>query len=140
MKMAKQTPTLVKSFAADTAIANANVCVVASGTNAGNVALPGGALATKFVGITQEAVQTGSSTNEIAIQVSGIAQIQTDGSASINSGDYVAIANSTGQVKTVVPASGTNVRQLIGIAMSSATNAAGLLVDVLIQPMVYVGA
>src|SRR5204863_115017 len=83
-----------------------------SGTNAGNVALPGGALATKFVGITQEAVQTGSSTNEIAVQVSGIAQIQTDGSASINSGDYVAIANSTGQVKTVVPATGTNVRQL----------------------------
>jgi hypothetical protein len=129
--MAKQTPTLVKSFAADTAIANANVCVVASGTNAGNVALPGGALATKFVG---------SSTNEISVQVSGIAQIQTDGSASINSGDYVAIANSTGQVKTVVPATGTNVRQLVGIAMSSATNTAGLLVDVLIQPMVYVGA
>src|ERR1043165_839706 len=81
--MAKQTPVLIKSFAADTAIANANVCVVASGTNAGNVALPGGALATKFIGITQEAVASGSSSNEIAVQVAGIAQIQTDGSATV---------------------------------------------------------
>ena len=138
--MAKQTPILIKSFAADTAIANVNVCVVASGSNAGNVALPAGALATKFVGITQEAVQSGSLTNEIAVQVAGIAQIQTDGSANITSGDYLAIANATGQVKTVVPASGAVVRQLVGIAISSAANTAGLLVDVLLQPMVYVGA
>jgi len=34
---------LLKSFAADTAIANANVCVVMSGTNTGNVALPAAA-------------------------------------------------------------------------------------------------
>ena len=138
--MAKQTPILVKSFAADTAISNVNVCVVASGTNAGNVALPGGALATKFVGITQEPVQSGSLTNEIAVQVAGIAQIQTDGSANITAGDYLAIANTTGQVKTVTPASGAVVRQLVGIALSSAANTAGLLVDVLMQPMVYVGA
>src|SRR5438105_2514336 len=92
--MAKQTPVLVKSFAADTAINSANVCVVASGTNAGNVALPGGALATKFVGVTFEPVQTNSLTNEIAVQVAGIAQIQTDGSANITARDFVAIANS----------------------------------------------
>src|SRR5438874_12101053 len=89
--MAKQTPLLVKSFAADTAIANANVCVVASGSNAGNVALPGGALATKFIGVTFEPVSSNSSTNELAVQVAGIAQIQTDGSASSTAGDYVAI-------------------------------------------------
>lgn len=138
--MARQTPLLVKSFAADTAIANANVCVVASGSNAGNVALPGGALATKFIGVTQEPVASGSSTNELAVQVAGIAQIQTDGSATITSGDYVAIANSSGQIKSVAPATGTNVRELVGIALSSAANTAGLLVDVLLQPMVYVGA
>ena len=138
--MAKQTPILVKSFAADTAIANTNVCVVASGSNAGNVALPGGALATKFVGVTFESVPSGSSTNELAVQVAGIAQIQSDGSAVITSGDYLAIANSSGQVKTVAPATGTNVRELVGIALSSATNTAGLLVDVLIQPNVYIGA
>ena len=138
--MARQTPILVKSFAADTAISNANVCVVASGTNAGNVALPGGALATKFVGVTSEPVASGSSTNELGVIVAGIAQIQTDGSASITAGDYVAIANSSGQIKTVAPATGTNVRELVGIALSSAANTAGLLVDVLIQPMVYIGA
>jgi len=138
--MARQTPILVKSFAADTAIANANVCVVASGTNAGNVALPGGALATKFVGVTSEPVASGSSTNELGVIVAGIAQIQTDGSASITAGDYLAIANTSGQIKTVAPASGTNLRELVGIALSSAANTAGLLVDVLIQPMVYVGA
>ena len=138
--MAKQTPILVKSFAADTAISTVNVCVVASGANAGNVALPAGALATKFVGVTQEPVQSGSLTNEIAVQVAGIAQIQTDGSANITAGDYLAIANASGQVKTVAPASGAVVRQLVGIAISSAANTAGLLVDVLMQPMVYVGA
>ena len=138
--MARQTPILVKSFAADTAIANVNVCVVASGTNAGNVALPGASLATKFVGVTAESVASGSTTNELGVIVAGIAQIQTDGSAAINAGDYVAIGNTSGQIRTVSPATGTNVRELVGIALSGAANTAGLLVDVLIQPMVYIGA
>ncbi|HZP80718.1 MAG TPA: capsid cement protein [Chthonomonadaceae bacterium] len=138
--MAKQTPLLLKSFAADSGVNSANVCLVMSGTNAGNVALPGGALATKFVGVAMEGIPSGSGTNEIAVQVAGIAQIQSDGSAAINAGDYVAIANSSGQIKTVAPATGTNVRELVGIALSSASNTAGLLVDVLLQPMVYVGA
>lgn len=138
--MAKQTPLLVKSFAADTAIATQEVCVVMSGTNAGNVALPGAALATKFVGVVQEPVASGSATKAVAVQVAGIARIQTDGSAAISAGDYVAIANTSGQIKTVTPASGTNLRQIVGIALSGATNTAGLLVDVLLQPMVYMGA
>jgi hypothetical protein len=138
--MAKQTPVLLKSFAADTAIANMNVCVVMSGANAGNVALPAGALATKFAGVTFEPVQSGSVTNEISVQVSGIAQIQTDGSAVIAAGDFLAIANASGQIKTVVPATGTNLREIVGIALTGATNTAGLLVDVLLQPNIYIGA
>ncbi len=138
--MAKQTPLFVKTFQADTAIANANVVVVASGTNAGNVALPAAANATKIVGVTLEAVPSGSATNSLPIQTDGIAQIQTDGAASIAAGDYLAVANSSGQIKTVVPATGTVVRQLVGIALSSAANTAGLLVDVLLQPNVYIGA
>jgi hypothetical protein len=138
--MAKQTPVLIKSFAADSAIANANVCVVMSGANAGNVVLPGAPLATKFAGVTLEPVQPGSLTNEIAVQVAGIAQIQTDGSATIAAGDYVAIANSTGQIKTVSPATGTILREIVGIALSAAANTAGLLVDVLLQPNIYIGA
>ena len=138
--MAKQTLTLVKSFAADSGVSAANVCVVMSGANAGNVALPGGALATKFVGVALEGIPANSALNEIAVQLHGIAQIVTDGSAVITAGDYVAIANVSGQIKTVVPATGTTARQLIGVALSSATATAGLLVDVLLQPMTYIGA
>lgn len=138
--MAKQTPVLIKSFAADSGVTNANVCVVMSGANAGNVALPGGALATKFAGVALESIPTNSVTSEIAVLVAGIAQIQSDGSGTITAGDYLAIGNTSGQVKTVVPASGTNVRELVGIALSGAANTAGLLVDVLLQPMVYIGA
>ena len=138
--MARQTPILMKTFTADTALANANVCVVASGTNAGNVSLPGGALATKFIGVAQETVPASSSSNAVTVEVAGIAQIQTDGSAAVTAGDYVAIANASGQIKSVTPASGTNVREIVGIALGSAANTAGLLVDVLLQPMVYIGA
>jgi hypothetical protein len=138
--MAKQTSLLEKTFVADQVLSSAGVCVVMSGTNEGNVTLPSGALATKFVGVVQEATQSGSRSKAIAVQVAGVAQIQSDGSAAIQAGDYVAIANNSGQVKSVAPASGTNVRQIVGIALNAATNAAGLLVDVLLQPMVYIGA
>lgn len=138
--MAKQTPLLIKSFAADSGVNAANLCVVMSGTNAGNVALPTAALAVKFAGVSLEPIPANSVSNEIAVQVAGIAQIQTDGSANIAAGDYVAIANAAGQIKTVTPASGTNVRELVGIALTGASNTAGLLVDVLLQPQIYVGA
>ena len=138
--MAKQTFSLVKSFAADSGVSGANLCVVMSGANAGNVALPGAALATKFVGVSMEGIPASSALNEIAVQVGGIAQMVTDGSAAIAAGDYVAIAGTSGQIKTVVPANGTNARQIVGIALSGATATAGLLVDVLIQPTVYIGA
>lgn len=137
--MAKQTPGLLKSFAADSAIASANVCVVMSAANPGNITLPA-ALAAKFVGIAAEPTPGGSVTNQIAVQLSGIAQVQSDGSAAISAGDYLVIGNASGQVKSVTPTSGTSVREIIGIAISSAGANAGALVDVLIQPMVYLGA
>ena len=138
--MSRQTPILVKTFGADSGVANARVCVVMSGTNAGNVAMPAAALATKFIGVTSEDVSASSSARQVSVQLAGIAQVQTDGSAAIAPGDYVAIANASGQVKTVAPATGTNVRELVGIALTGATNTAGLLVDVLIQPVIYIGA
>ena len=138
--MARQTPLLCKTFAADTAIEDAGVCVVMSGSKPGNVALPGGALATKLVGVTDEPASSGAAGYAVGVQVAGIAQIQTDGSAEIAPGDYVAIANTSGQIKAVTPASGTTLRQVVGIALSAATNTAGLLVDVLLQPSIYVGA
>ena len=138
--MAKQTPLLVKTFGADSGITTANVCVVMSGTNPGNAALPGGALAAKFLGVSEEGVSPNAPTGQIGVRVAGIAQIQTDGSAAIAAGDYLAIANSSGQVKSISPASGANLRQIIGVALNSVSNSAGLLADVLIQPMVYFGA
>lgn len=138
--MAKQTPLLCKTFAADTAIANASVCVVMSGSNAGNVSLPAAALATKFVGVVVEPASSSAAWCTVGVQVAGIAQVQTDGSAAIVAGDYVAIGNASGQVRSVSPASGTVVRQVVGIALSAAANTAGLLVDVLLQPAMYVGA
>jgi hypothetical protein len=138
--MAKQTPILIKSFVADSGVNAANVCVVMSGANPGNVAMPGGANAVKIAGVTMEGIPSGSGTNEIAVQVAGIAQIQTDGSANITAGDYLAIANTSGQVKSVTPATGTNLRQVVGIALNSVSNTAGLLVDVLMQPQIYIGA
>lgn len=138
--MAKQTPVLVKSFGADSGISSANVCVVMSGANPGNAALPGGALATKFLGVAQEAIAPNAPVGQIGVIVEGIAQIQTDGSAPIVAGDYLVIANAGGQVKSISPASGATLRQIIGVALNSVTNSAGLLVDALIQPMVYFGA
>jgi hypothetical protein len=138
--MAKQTVGLCKTFVCDTALPQANVALVMSGTNAGNVALPGGALAMKFVGIAREAVSSGSQSRAIEVQLSGVAQVQSDGSGVINAGDYVAIGNSGGQVRSLSPASGTNARAVIGIALSGAAATAGLLVDVHLMPCVFVGA
>ncbi len=138
--MAKQTVLLAKTFSADLGVNGAGLCVVMSGTNPGNVALPGAALAAKFVGVTLEAIPLNSGTNAISVQTAGIVQAQTDGSAAIAAGDYLAIANTGGQIKTVVPASGTNVRQIVGVALNSVTATAGLQVDVLLQPMTYIGA
>jgi hypothetical protein len=138
--MAKQTVGLTKTFGADTAIASANVCVVMSGTNAGNVALPAGAFSVKFGGVVQEPAQTGAATNQVTVALSGVVQVASDGNGAINAGDYLAIGNTSGQVRTIVPSTGTNQRQVIGIALSSAAATAGLLVDMLIQPMVYIGA
>jgi|SRR5579862_2153864 len=145
--MARQTPILIKSFPADTAIAGANLALVTSNVNPGNVMLPAAARTTKFIGVSNEP-SANDATNALAVMVAGIAQIQSDGSAVITAGDDLEIANAAGQVRTVVPAApaapgvtGNWVeRQIIGKALSSIAATAGLLVDVLIQPMTFLGA
>lgn len=131
----KQTPVLIKTFCNDAAQTSQNLCVVASGTNAGNVMAPGAAGATKFVGVTQEPTGNDSS-NPQAVMVAGIAQVRSDGSAVIAAGDYLTIADTTGRVKTQAPGfGGATVTELVGMALSSAAATADLLVDMLIQPM-----
>lgn len=138
--MAKQTPVLIKTFTVDATVNGANRCLVMSGTNAGNAKLPGGALATKFVGVSEEDITSNSNSFDIAVRVSGIAQVISDGSAVITAGDYLQIASSLGDVKTVAQAFGSQVRQIVGLALSSAPATAGALVDMLIQPAPYIGA
>lgn len=134
--MALQTPVLIKTFTGDTALSY-GAAVVASNANAGNVMLPGGANATKFVGF----VQAASDANFVTpIMLQGIAQGITDGSAGITAGDYLVIADNSGRVKSVSPADGTNIRQVVGIALETVAATAGLYVNILIQPMLYSGA
>lgn len=139
--MAKQTPILNKSFTADAAVPRANLCLVMSGVNAGNVAAPGAADATKFVGVSQEpspSALDSSKPHTVALMVAGLAQIESDGSAPITAGDYVAIGNVTGQIKTVTPAfGGATLKGVVGIALNTVAATAGLLVDVLLQPMLH---
>lgn len=137
--MAKQTPVLVKSFTADAAVPRANLCLVWSGTNAGNVAAPGAAGATKFAGVSQHptpSVQDSAKPHTLDLMLAGIAQIESDGSATIAAGDYLIIANATGQVKTQAPAfAGAANMEIVGKALNSVAATAGLLVDVLLSPM-----
>lgn len=133
--MAKQTPVLIKTFTADAAVLRANLALVMSPTNAGNVAAPAAAGATKFVGVSQG---PSDANNVVSAMTHGIAQIESDGSAVINAGDYVGIANITGQIKTVAPAfAGATLAEILGITLSSAAAVAGLLVDVDLQPMLH---
>lgn len=139
--MAKQTPILLKTFSADAAVPRANLALVMSGTNAGNVAAPGAAGATKFIGVSQEPTPSSfdsAKPHNLSVMTDGIAQIESDGSATITAGDYVTIANTTGQIKSQVPGfGGAAVQQLLGLALNSVAATAGLLVDVQLQPMLH---
>lgn len=133
----------IQTFAAEAAVAGSNLAVVYSTAHSRTVKMPGGALAVGFAGITTEASSSDAS-NTLAVQIGGVAQVTSDGSAVINPGDELAIANTSGQVKTFVvaaPSSGEGtVREVLGVALCAAPATAGALVDMRIQPHIYVGA
>ncbi len=156
--MARQTPNFLKSWPCDTQVA-ANVALVASPTNVGNASLPANhfvngflALATssgqntgtRFVGVSWQSADNNNFECEVCSE--GIVQIQSSG-ATITAGDLLAIANTSGQVATISPVAplsgGTQANwttyQIIGVALNSVAATAGLLVDVLLQPQIYVG-
>ena len=138
--MAKQTPILKKSFQADSIITSANLALTMSLANPDNVTLPPAAGATKFIGISDEPTMSNfnsSDPNALAVVTHGIAQVQSDGSAVVTAGDYLIIANTSGQAKTLATPgfAGTTVEEIIGIALNSVAATAGLLIDFLIQPM-----
>lgn len=68
------------------------------------------------------------------VQLSGIAQVESDGAGAIDEGDFLAVGATAGQVKTRARADGTTVRYFVGQALSPAAATQALLVDVLINP------
>lgn len=139
--MAKQTPILIKSFNTDAAVPRLNLALVASTVNPGNVKAPAAAGAVAFVGVSQEPTPSffdATRPNNCAVMVAGVCQIETDGSAVVNAGDYLTIANATGQAKSAaIGFGGAAVQQIVGIALNSVAATAGLFVDVLIQPFLH---
>lgn len=86
--------------------------VTFDGTTRGNVKAPG-ATTEKIAGITLEKA---SGANNVAVQIDGIALVESDGSAVINPGDYLTFITGTpGQVKAQAIAAGSaNVYQIVG--------------------------
>lgn len=96
--------------------------VVMDATARGNVKLPASTPEATAVGASAERA---SAANNLAVQLAGVAVLESDGSAVINPGDYLVAAGSTGQVKTqslAVPATpGTqanwNLYNIIGMCV-----------------------
>src|ERR1700722_565927 len=96
--------------------------VVMDATNRGNVKLPASTPETTAVGASAENV---SAANNLAVQIAGVAVLESDGSAVINPGDYLVAVGTTGQIKTqalAVPAApGTqgnwNLYNIIGMCV-----------------------
>ena len=136
--MARQTPVLVKSFPGDTQIA-INTVVVASGTNAGNVALPGAAGARGIIGVTQQMFDGAAYGPVIVV---GVAQCRTLTGTAINFGDLLKVADAAGRVTKAVPVAtgGANVRGVVGTALQSIASTAPTdsLIDVLLSPGIVV--
>src|SRR5258708_7240090 len=71
--------------------------VVMDSTNRGNVKLPASTPESTAVGASAEKA---SAANNLAVQIAGVAVLESDGSAVINPGDYMVAAGTTGQIKT----------------------------------------
>jgi len=129
--MARQTPVLVKTYTGDTALP-INTVVVASGTNAGNVSLPGAAGALGIIGVTQ---QPSDNQNVAPVVQVGIVQCRFLTGTAIAFGNYVKIADVFGRVTKSTPGS-TTAKGLVGTAMSAkaAGDATDTLIDVLFTP------
>ncbi len=130
-------PILDQTFTADTAV-NANVIVVASGANVGNVKLPSGAGVTGILGAT---IAGSDNNNVCTVRTHGVAQCRTLTGTAINVGDQVKIADNNGRVTKIVPAAGSGVsgatlKGVVGTSLSAvgAGAASDTLIDVLLTP------
>jgi hypothetical protein len=130
-------PILDQTFTADMAV-NANVVVVASGTNMGNVKIPAAAGALSIIGVT---VLAADNNNVCTVRTHGVAQCRILTGTAINVGDQVKIADSNGRVTKISPAAGSSVsgatlKGVVGTALSAVGSGAAsdTLLDVLLTP------
>ncbi len=124
--MSSSNSSVFPSFLVAGAPVAANTILVASAT-AGSLAVAG-LYAGKFIGVNTEATDT----NGYAfVQTIGTVQVRV-GAVAVVAGDRITSDASGLALATGASASGTILKQIIGIAMNSA--AAGALVDVFLQP------
>jgi hypothetical protein len=115
---------------ATTAAIVARRVVVADGTTRGNVKLPAATPEKTAVGVT---VENQTADGQVAVQIAGVAIVESDGSAVINPGDNVIAVGTTGRIKSQAIAAGSaNVYDIVGrcISKAQAPATAGALVDV----------
>lgn len=114
--------------------------VVFDGTTHGNVMLPSASPEAKACGVTKE---KGSAGGNVAVQLAGIAIVESDGSAVINPGDWITYVGTTGRVKAQALSAGSSaVYPIIGkcVDQKQIPATAGEIVSVLLQPFLATGA
>lgn len=74
-----------------------------------------------------------------SLQTHGIAVLLSDGTTTIDEGNLITVGSS-GKIKSVTPATGTNLRGIVGRALTPAAATADLEVQVLLTPQIYIGA
>lgn len=74
------------------------------------------------------------------LQISGIAQVESDGAGAIDEKDWLEAGATAGQAVTRALTDGTTLRYFAGRALSPAAATAGLMVDILLRPHIRGGA
>jgi hypothetical protein len=92
-----------------------------------------------FAGVVVETDGATSAPYLASLQTHGVAILLSDGSGVIDEGNLVTVGAS-GKIKAVTPATGTNLRGIVGRALTPAAAIADLEVQVLLTPHVYIGA
>jgi hypothetical protein len=105
----------------------------------GNVKLPASTPEKTFVGVAV----ANQSPSGVEVQTHGIAEIESDGSAVVNPGDYLILVGTTGRCKAQAIAAGSAATyNIIGMCVNDAQVAAtaGLIVQVQLGPFIATGA
>lgn len=126
-------PTLVRTFEAAAQLTPGHIALMGSD---GRLA-EGTADAVTIVGVTQSC--TAAAPYMATIAMGGIVEVMSDGAGAVDEGDKLA-AGTSGRAKTRNPATGTNARQVLGIALTPAAATANLYVECLLTLANYVGA